>query len=78
MRWQEREAAAAFPRRATAASAGGAAAALSVAPAPEDAAELAGYRSVWDAPEVEFSPALEFLLARQRERVHDAGADAPG
>jgi NADH-quinone oxidoreductase subunit G len=62
VRWQERAAAAAFP-------AGG-------APAPEqgseragaatalDAIELAGYRSLWDAPEVEFSPALEFLFPR--------------
>jgi NADH-quinone oxidoreductase subunit G len=32
------------------------------------AAEQAGYRSLWDAPEVEFSPALEFLAA-QRELV---------
>ena len=30
----------------------------------EDAAEIAGWRSVWDAPEVEFSPALEFLFPR--------------
>jgi hypothetical protein len=32
----------------------------------EDAAELAGYRSIWDAPEVEFSPALEFLFPRTK------------
>jgi len=31
---------------------------------PEDAADLDGYRSVWDAPEVEHSPALEFLFPR--------------
>jgi len=30
--------------------------------------EQDGYRSVWDAPEVRFSPALEFL-ATQRELV---------
>ena len=28
---------------------------------PEDALELEGYRSVWDAPEVEFSPNLESM-----------------
>jgi NADH-quinone oxidoreductase subunit G len=33
-----------------------------------DAAELAGFRSLWDAPEVEASPALEFL-APVRELV---------
>ena len=31
---------------------------------PADADELAGWRSVWDAPEVEHSPALEFLSPR--------------
>jgi hypothetical protein len=30
----------------------------------DDAAELAGYRSLWDAPEVEFSPTLRFLSRR--------------
>ncbi len=60
MRWQEREAASSFP----------AAAGTSARPSPiEDArrtsAELAGFRSVWDAPEVEFSPALEFLFPRR-------------
>ncbi len=72
VRWQERDAASAFPAPATpgagqAADAGGAAA--DAAPAPDadvDAAELAGWRSVWDAPEVEFSPALEFLFPRAK------------
>jgi NADH-quinone oxidoreductase subunit G len=63
VRWQERAAASAFPRA-------GAEVAHRYAPrppeAPEEAAELAGYRSVWDAPEVEFSPALEFLLPRAK------------
>jgi NADH-quinone oxidoreductase subunit G len=61
VRWQERPAASAFPT--------GGAGAEQVAPeeprAPaEDATELAGWRSVWDAPEVEHSPALEFLSPR--------------
>ncbi len=60
VRWQEREAAAAFP-----------AATLDPKAAPElqDDPERtggqdgrAGYRSVWDAPEVEHSPALQFLF----------------
>jgi hypothetical protein len=27
-------------------------------------ADVAGWRSLWDAPEVEYSPALEFLFPR--------------
>ncbi len=61
-RWQERAAAAAFPPPATAQAPEGPSAAP-VQP-PEDAADLAGWRSVWDAPEVEHSPALAFLSPR--------------
>ncbi len=73
VRWQEREAASAFPQAGqdAAQGAGGGAApeaahASEPAPSPEDAADLAGWRSVWDAPEVEFSPALEFLFPRAK------------
>ncbi len=81
VRWQEREAASAFPTAdATAGSAGPPAppalATLAHSGADEataadqttaaDATELAGWRSVWDAPEVEFSPALEFLFPREQ------------
>ncbi|HTU77982.1 MAG TPA: NADH-quinone oxidoreductase subunit NuoG [Solirubrobacteraceae bacterium] len=62
VRWQERDAAAAYPGATPEASA----AAGPLARAGEDAGELAGYRSIWDAPEVEFSPALEFLFGRER------------
>jgi NADH-quinone oxidoreductase subunit G len=62
VRWQERAAAAAFPTPATAEEPEGPSAAA-VQP-PDDAADLDGYRSVWDAPEVEHSPALEFLFPR--------------
>jgi NADH-quinone oxidoreductase subunit G len=58
IRWQERDAAASFPAGAV----GGVA---ELQPAGADAGELAGYRSVWDAPEVEHSPALEFLFPRR-------------
>jgi NADH-quinone oxidoreductase subunit G len=56
VRWQEREAASAFP----------AAPAQAALPVPSEALppadpEEAAYRSVWDAVEVEFSPALAFL-----------------
>ena len=59
LRWQERDGAAGFPRPAHAPA--------STSPpesviAPEHAADLAGYRSVWDAPEVEHSPAFDFLF----------------
>ncbi len=63
VRWQEREAASAFPpaeAERTHRQADG--------PGP-DAADLAGWRSVWDATEVEYSPALEFLFPRAAKAV---------
>jgi NADH-quinone oxidoreductase subunit G len=57
VRWQERPAASAFPPPEA-----GKQPEPASQPAPEDAGDLAGYRSVWDAPEVEFSPSLEFLF----------------
>jgi NADH-quinone oxidoreductase subunit G len=64
VRWQEQDAASAFPEAA--ASARDAGTAASAEAAGEDAAGLAGWRSVWDAVEVEHSPALEFLFPRER------------
>ncbi len=69
VRWQEREAAASFPPGAPAGE-----------PAPEliefgadpatmtEARELAGFRSVWDAVEVEYSPSLAFLHPGSSDR----------
>jgi NADH-quinone oxidoreductase subunit G len=37
-------------------------------PVSAHAGQAAGYRSLWDAPEVEFSPALRFLFPRARPR----------
>jgi len=70
VRWQEREAASAFPSSAPDASDAGEPAspgtdAGDLDGTGPDAADLAGYRSVWDAAEVEFSPALEFLFPRR-------------
>ena len=62
VRWQERAAASAFPAPGAETQAPPAARA---APPAEQAEELAAYRSVWDAPEVEFSPSLEFLFPRR-------------
>jgi NADH-quinone oxidoreductase subunit G len=71
VRWQERDAAGALGAGDVRGGADDAAEALAaherggLAAAVEEAAS---YRSLWDAPEVEFSPALEFLAA-QRELV---------
>ncbi len=62
VRWQDRPAAAEFPAPVGAVTHERP---LRLAAAGGDAAELAGYRSVWDAPEVEASPALRFLFPRR-------------
>jgi NADH-quinone oxidoreductase subunit G len=59
VRWQERNGAARFPAGA---EAGEGAPAFGTEPPIGD---VAGFRSVWDAPEVEHSPALEFLFPRR-------------
>jgi len=61
VRWQEREAARAFPA-VDAAALAGSAAELVTDGDREQAADAAGYRSLWDAAEVEHSPSLEFLF----------------
>ncbi|HEY1833259.1 MAG TPA: NADH-quinone oxidoreductase subunit NuoG [Solirubrobacteraceae bacterium] len=61
VRWQEREAAAALPAPEQAEAVAGELASIDSV----EAAERAGYRSVWDSAEVEFSPALEFLYPRR-------------
>jgi NADH-quinone oxidoreductase subunit G len=63
IRWQERPAADAYPRVDVGS---GEQLHTQLQPSPPDAAELAAYRSVWDATEVEFSPALEFLHPRTK------------
>jgi NADH-quinone oxidoreductase subunit G len=59
VRWQERDAAASFPAADVAEGA------AQLVQTPPNMFEWAGFRSVWDAPEVEFSPALEFLFPRR-------------
>jgi NADH-quinone oxidoreductase subunit G len=64
VRWQEREAGTMFPAEGTRAGARAHAGAPSgelIAP-DDELLQAAAYRSVWDAPEVEHSPALEFLF----------------
>jgi NADH-quinone oxidoreductase subunit G len=66
VRWPEREAAASFPAGARV---GDQPPRLSEPDGDPSTAlrarEIAGFRSVWDAPEVEHSPALEFLAPRR-------------
>ena len=65
VRWQDREAASAYPAAVLPQPGTG-----ELAPTPANAVELAGYRSLWDAAEVEFSPTLEFLFSgAEREAV---------
>jgi NADH-quinone oxidoreductase subunit G len=59
VRWQEREAASSHPA--------GSAEEAGSSVSGERSKDAAGYRSVWDAPEVEFSPALEFLFPKRSE-----------
>jgi NADH-quinone oxidoreductase subunit G len=62
VRWQEREAAARFPEGERVSGEPPALSGPSEDPEQlERARELAGFRSVWDAVEVEYSPALAFL-----------------
>jgi NADH-quinone oxidoreductase subunit G len=70
VRWQEREAASRFPAPQTAVNEPLRKRKL-VAPGA-DALDLAGYRSLWQAPEVEFSPALRFLSRRAAKRREPA------
>jgi NADH-quinone oxidoreductase subunit G len=74
VRWQERAAASAFPTPRTGP---GERVAPQLTPMPPDAAELAGFRSVWDAPEVEFSPSLEFLFPERELLLADRSVGAP-
>ncbi len=62
VRWQQREAAASFPAGDPGPLADVSAQLLSQG-ANGGLGEPLGYRSLWDAPEVRFSPALEFLHA---------------
>jgi NADH-quinone oxidoreductase subunit G len=75
VRWQERAAAAAVPE--------GPAGPFEVdaptaAPSPNGALRLGTYRSIWAAPEVELSPALQFLAARQQAELAPADAERLG
>jgi NADH-quinone oxidoreductase subunit G len=75
VRWQERDALAAAP----AAPAGPFDIGTPVAaPTPNGALRLGTYRSIWAAQEVEISPALKFLAARQQAELSPADAERLG
>ena len=77
LRWQEREAARNLPEPA--ASAGMTAVATAPSPAPADGRlRLATYRDLWVAEATEQSPALRFLLPKQRLELAPADAERLG
>lgn len=75
LRWQERDAASAFPALASLPEA---AADTTPAASPNGKLRLGTFRSIWAAPEVEVSPALKFLAARQRAELSPVDAERLG
>ena len=70
VRWQERDAASAFPEVTAPAQP----AASGAAAEANGKLRLGTFRSIWAAPEVELSPSLKFLAARQRAEMSPADA----
>jgi NADH-quinone oxidoreductase subunit G len=75
VRWHEREAAASAPAAPDAPFETGQPLA---APRPNGALRLGTYRSIWATPEVEQSPALKFLTAKQQAELAPIDADRLG
>jgi NADH-quinone oxidoreductase subunit G len=75
VRWQERAAAAAFPAPPSEEES---AEPLPELPAANGALRLGRFRSIWIAPEVEVSPALKFVDARQQAELSPADAERLG
>ncbi len=71
VRWQDRPAASAFP---TLGADTGDTGSYEAAATPNGALRLGTFRSIWAAPEVEVSPALKFLVPRQRAELAPADA----
>jgi NADH-quinone oxidoreductase subunit G len=71
VRWQDRAAAGAFPTLDPDTSDAGA---YVAAASPNGALRLGTFRSIWAAPEVEVSPALKFLVPKQRAELAPADA----
>ncbi|MGI8491804.1 MAG: molybdopterin-dependent oxidoreductase, partial [Acidimicrobiales bacterium] len=75
VRWQERVAASAMPEGTPGPFE---LEAPTAAPAPNGALRLGTFRSIWAAKEVEISPSLKFLAARQRAELSPADAERLG
>jgi NADH-quinone oxidoreductase subunit G len=77
VRWPDQAAATAFPTQAAAAAPQrSAAAGAPAANGHQDGAlRLGTYRPIWAAPEVEISPALQFLVARQQIEIAPEDAE---
>jgi NADH-quinone oxidoreductase subunit G len=71
VRWQDRDAASAYPSLAADTGDSGS---YSSAATPNGALRLGTFRSIWAAPEVEVSPALKFLVPKQRAELAPADA----
>jgi NADH-quinone oxidoreductase subunit G len=78
IRWQEREAASAFPSGADAVSAARPSQAAADNGASNGGLRLGTYRSIWAAPEVEVSPALKFAIAGQHVELAPEDAERLG
>jgi NADH-quinone oxidoreductase subunit G len=78
VRWQDREAATAFPEPPASAPSASAAVPASSAADSNGSGATAGAYSIWDAPEVEFSPSLKFLYRRAEREAEPAAAVAAG
>ncbi len=70
VRWQDRDAAAAYPEPAAAPPADAPAA----APSANGKLRVGTFRSIWASPVVEVSPALKFLVPKQRAELAPADA----
>jgi NADH-quinone oxidoreductase subunit G len=75
VRWQERDAASAAPAAPAGPFESGAPAPVA---SPNGVLRLGSFRSIWAAPEVEASPALKFLAARQQLELSPADAERLG
>ena len=78
VRWQERDAASAFPSGADAASAARPSQAAPANGLSNGGLRLGTYRSIWAAPEVEISPALKFTVAQQQVELAPSDAERLG
>ncbi|HEU4657272.1 MAG TPA: NADH-quinone oxidoreductase subunit NuoG [Capillimicrobium sp.] len=78
VRWQTRDAAAAFPRPSGAIPVPVPRVSETLAAEAAEGLRLGTFRSIWASPEVEHSPALKFLTPKQKVEMSPADADRLG